>query len=144
MRVRAWLTAILLTITTTAFGSEVHLARASWSAFECSALARHMGDSDEVHRLFEYGFRAGKQFLEATEAGRIDNEAAQATVPVGFLWVSAGPTHDFIMGRVYERAVENAVEDVLATTQGLFPDESLRRLRAENGYSSRNCALLGR
>jgi hypothetical protein len=43
------------------------MARAAWSAFECSSLASKSNDAKEQERLFLFGYDQGKQFIAAVQ-----------------------------------------------------------------------------
>ncbi len=120
------------------------LARAAWSAFECSVLAAAKGEAADSERLTAYGIKAGNEFLSAHGKGEISSKEVNEIVPVGFLWSATGPSTDFIMGRVYESAVSGAWEKLYKIEGDVIPDDELRKARAETAYGSQNCVLVGR
>ena len=86
---------LLLLISSPALASEAQKARVMWSAFECSTFAEVKKDTAEQARLFQLGYRQGKQFLEAMEAGKITPEEMRKNVPVIVALLLAGPSIDF-------------------------------------------------
>ncbi|HZF98034.1 MAG TPA: hypothetical protein VEY92_07290 [Pseudoxanthomonas sp.] len=118
------------------------MSRASWSAFECAALADVLGKTKDHERLFNYGYEQGKDFLEATRTDRVDQKDLHSISPTGFLMLAKGPTADFALGRVFEGAVENALKDVITSENML--DEQLKQSIASRKFSEANCEILGR
>ena len=88
------------------------MGRVSWSAFECSSLASVMNEGKEQERLFALGYQQGKAFIDALQKNRIELKDRNEQVPSGFLLLLQGPTPDFVLGRVFESAQENALKDV--------------------------------
>ena len=118
------------------------LGLATWSAFECSTLAAQTKNAMEQERLFLYGYRQGQTFIEAVRAGKIDRKDLSSEVPMGVMLLLEGPTVDFILGRIYENAQENALKDVLTTEQRLNPDE-VQTMLAQGKFRRANCGLIG-
>lgn len=127
------------------------LAALVLSAFECSVYSgfSHQPE-EETRRLFQLGYDAGKQFLEAARRGLISEEDMQEKVPMRFHLNAAGPTDDFKLGRMFEVAEKAATESVY--NMGGFgrntpmsewrTDPEVREAYASSEYLSRNCALL--
>ncbi len=55
--------------------------------------------------------------------------------------VAQGPSVDFILGRVYESAQDNALKDVITTETVL--SKELKQNLASRKYHSGNCELVG-
>lgn len=89
------------------------MGRVSWSAFECSSLASVMNEDKDQERLFALGYQQGKAFIDALQKNRIELKDRNEQVPSGFLLLLQGPTPDFVLGRVFESAQENALKDVI-------------------------------
>jgi len=121
--------------------AEAAKSRLSWSAFECSMLAEMSGNETEQARLFGVGYDAGRAFLSALQSGRVTQEETRTQSPIGFLMVMGGPSHDFMLGRIYAAAVQNAWDDI-QREMGDSTDSELRRLLAVNEFQSNNCTLL--
>jgi hypothetical protein len=68
------------------------MARAAWSAFECSSLASKSNDAKEQERLFLFGYDQGKQFIAAVQAGKVKQEHLSAEAPLIMLLLLQGPT----------------------------------------------------
>ncbi|WP_146907246.1 hypothetical protein [Arenimonas daejeonensis] len=118
------------------------MSRASWAAFECAALASVLERPADQERLFHYGYDQGKKFLVAAQAGRVEKSDINSIAPSGFLMVAQGPTIDFMLGRVFESAQENALKDVITADTVLHDD--LKQSLASNKFVAGNCEILGR
>jgi hypothetical protein len=115
----------------------------AWSAFECSSLASHIKDSKEAERLFLFGYEQGKKFIRALKANKIEKNDVSNGVPIGVLLLLQGPSEDFMLGRIYENAQENALKEVLRT-DGNFNSEENQKIIAEREFQKRNCQLIGK
>lgn len=122
--------------------SYAQMARSSWSSFECSTLASKMRQPAEQERLFNFGYAQGQEFISALEAGKIKREDLSSYAPVGVLLLLEGPSADFILGRIYAAAEENALKDVYQTG-GVFNSEATQELIASNKFTGSNCQLIG-
>ena len=100
-----------------------------------------MKDKNEQARLFMVGYQQGKDFIEAFRTNRIEPKDLKEQVPFLFLMRLQGPTPDFILGRVYESAKDNALKDVLTTSDGLTSDDLQAKL-AGNKFIKQNCRFL--
>jgi hypothetical protein len=116
------------------------MGRASWSAFGCSALA---DDPKEQERLFTFGYEQGLKFIAALQAKAIKEEDLQRAVPIGVSLVLQGPTPDFMLGRVFESAVADALKEVFPTDGRINSKEEQKALKASK-FQDANCSLLGR
>jgi len=81
------------------------LAKTSYIAFECSTLAMYLKDKAEGKRLFDYGYKTGKDYLAAWEGGKL-NKDNNKEAPIAWTLVG-GPSTDFILGQVSEIATVN-------------------------------------
>lgn len=117
------------------------MGRAAWAAFECSSLASVLERPKDQERLFRFGYEQGKEFLHAMQGGRITAKDLNSIAPSGLLMVAQGPTADFILGRVFESAQDNALKDVITTETVLHKD--LKQAIASRKYSSGNCEIIG-
>lgn len=118
------------------------LSRSSWSAFECSALASKIGNTEQQQRLFLYGYETGISFIEALREGRIEREDISREAPLIMMMLLQGPTPDFMLGRVFEAAMEAAFEGVYETN-GNFNDDDIQVMLAESKFQEQNCSLVG-
>lgn len=118
------------------------MARSVWSAFECAALASDLGKSKEQERLFQFGYRQGKTFIGAVRSGKVKQKDLQAISPIGVLWRLQGPNADFMLGRIYAAAADNALKDLYGTGGHLSSYET-RELLLNNRFSDKNCQLIG-
>ena len=97
----------------------------------------------EQKRLFELGVTAGRSFLSALKAGKISEKEFNDNVPVGAIWVLRGPSTDFIIGRVYENAVEDAYNSIHRKDgKELRISDATEEILAKNKFTSKNCALI--
>lgn len=120
-----------------------------WSAFSCATYAEISGNKQEQERLFEVGYNAGCTFVDGFKNKTI-TETETKDAPLGVLMLMSGPTTDFIIGRIFESATEDAYAKVVKeNSAGLlifdpskWADNELRIIRAKNKYQSANCALI--
>ncbi len=112
----------------------------SWSAFECSSLASVMNEEKEQERLFSLGYQQGKAFIDALQKNRVELKDRNEQVPSGFLLLLQGPTPDFMLGRVFESAQENALKDVI--TPNSIASRDFQATLARTKFTKQNCSLL--
>jgi hypothetical protein len=128
-------------------------ARASqimYNAWMCSTYASMKGDADEQGRLFTLGYSKGKQFTAAAFAGTITAEEGQTMIPVIVGLLMAGPTEEFVLGRIYETAANQAFDDIVTKNVYGIPlapadyvtDEKLQATIAKTKFLKANCELL--
>lgn len=113
----------------------------SWSALECSTLASVMKDEKEQARLFTLGYESGKKFMGAVQAKKVTLQDLQNEVPSGLLMLMQGPSVDFMLGRVFESALDNATRGIFTSNGELHSDE-LQRTLATTKFGQKNCRLL--
>jgi len=118
------------------------MGQSTWVAFECSALASKTGNAKEQERLFTFGYEEGLKFIDALKSEKIKNSDLKSEVPLTVLWSLQGPTPDFMLGRVFEVAMEYALKDVYKT-DGANNDEEMQKVKAEREFRKRNCKLIG-
>jgi hypothetical protein len=124
-------------------------ARLMWSAFSCATFAEMSGDQSEQKRLFDLGYMSGRIFVHGVRSKTI-SEAEIRKAPVGVLSRMAGPTTDFVVGRIFEAAMNDAFDEVVKEDSAGLPifdpsmwaDEKLQVVRAKNKYRQSNCALV--
>lgn len=118
------------------------IGRASWSAFECSVLAEY-SNQKEQERLFMYGYSQGNAFINALRENKVRQEDLYNKVPMGMMMHIQGPTSDFALGRVYEKAVESGLKDIIKSGDKIN-DKDVQKILAEGRYNQQNCQVLGR
>ena len=107
-----------------------------WDAFECGALADYADKPEESGRLYKLGYDQGKTLLDAFRAGKVDQQArSKLPIPV-LLMLDGGPTVDFILGRIFESAMQDTSKHF---TGG---DDKTQKLIAEQSFTNQNCGLL--
>jgi hypothetical protein len=119
------------------------MARAVIPSFECATLASTMDNAKEQERLFNYGYKAGLAFLAALRAGKVNRTDLDNEVPFSILLLIGGPTPDFVLGRVYAAAEEEAWKALQKHRGYRDFDADLQKTVAQNEFSKRNCELLG-
>lgn len=112
------------------------MGHATWSAFRCSTLAALTSNQNEQERLFKIGYDNGKRFFAALESKKIQPADIDSEVPLAIVTLMGGPTTDFVLGRIFEAAMDSAAKDVLN------PDRSLQKTSAQSKFASQNCGLL--
>lgn len=118
-------------------------ALALWSAFECSSLAGAAGMAEEEQsRLFLFGYDQGKQFIAALQEKKILKGDLSNETPIGVLMLLQGPTPDFMLGRIFEAAQDEALKDVFGSNGNPHSKEE-QKLLAGNRYRAKNCELFG-
>lgn len=119
-----------------------------WSAFQCSTFAELAGNVSESERLFLLGYEVGKELLNDLQNGKA-TESEIRKIPVGINLVLGGPSIDFIIGRIYSQALNDAYDSVvktdltgtLLTDPTKWADNELKRIRAKNKFTNSNCEL---
>jgi hypothetical protein len=126
-----------------------NLGRVMWSAFSCGIYAEMSGNISEQERLFEVGITAGRNFVDGIRNKTItDTEVRKA--PIGVLMRMNGPSTDFIIGRIFEAAAEDAFDRVAKEDSRDFPiydptkwaDDELKVIRAKKKYQNSKCILI--
>lgn len=118
------------------------LSRSAWNAFECSALASKIGNTELQQRLFIYGYESGISFIEALREGKIEREDISRDAPLIMMMLLQGPSPDFMLGRVFEAAIDAAFDGVHETDEN-YNDEETQVILAESKFQEQNCSLLG-
>ncbi len=131
---------------------ERNLGRITWSAFECHIYADLKGDIKESERLFLLGYESGQTFLKQVVSGEISDEYLRSNVPWGITMLlrDGGPSEEFILGRIYETAAQEAFDNAVKEDRNgrTLPvdqwrmDGELKKMFAENYYTNSNCELL--
>jgi len=120
------------------------------SHFQCFQWARMADDTGSLERHFNAAMDAGRIFLAAAEAGTITPGEANTIIPWSVGMSMSGPSHDFILGRMFEFITSDAHDDIAKEDPSGMPrdiadwitDDELLRSYAETKYRSANCALL--
>jgi hypothetical protein len=109
-----------------------------WAAFECGALAEYANKPEESRRLYNLGYDQGKTLLDAFRSGKVDQQArSKLPIPV-LLMLDGGPTVDFILGRIFESAMQDTSRQLIEASN----NKETRKIIAGQNFSKRNCALL--
>ena len=127
-------------------------ARLMWAAFSCYQFVQiaEEGEAPNADDLFRKGYEAGQRFVKAIEAGTISQEEYNTEVPIGVMGLLSGPSVDFVLGRLFEAASNDASDWVtkkdmnglpLAISDWVFEQEVAAAI-ARGHYERRNCDLL--
>jgi len=119
------------------------MGKAIWSAFECSALAEKSKNAKEQDRLFKYGYAQGLKFISTIQQNKDKREELFSETPTIMLLLLQGPTPDFMLGRVFEGAIESALKDVFKTNEQ-FNSGDVREIIARDKFRKKNCQLIGK
>jgi hypothetical protein len=118
------------------------MGRSSWTAFECSVLAGKIENTKEQERLFLFGYEQGLKFIDALQSNKIKQSDLSSEIPLAMGWSLQGPTPDFMLGRVFEVAMEYALKDVYKTGN-TSNNEETQKIKAERKFTQCNCKLIG-
>jgi hypothetical protein len=91
----------------------------------------------------------GRQFVEAVQNHQISPEAVNSEVPIGVTMLLAGPSVDFIIGRIFENAMGDAYDNIVKQKNGVplpvddwVRDEEVKKSKAQLKYLQGNCELI--
>jgi hypothetical protein len=116
------------------------------AAFECSVFAAHARYNLEEKRLFSYGLKQARLFIEAARAGQVSLEDFNRA---NFVWPLVlrvwnfqpqDTSTDFVAGQVYEMIWGTTTEDLGKRHH----DKATYQEPAREDFSSHNCSLLGK
>ena len=127
-----------------------NVARLAWDAFQCAAYAEVAGDLQTEHqRLFQLGYDNALRFLQARQRGEVSEEEVRNRAPLRFMRRVVGPNIEFMLGRIYEGARDEALQSIEPAPSAApwnfdrrITDRELRKLRAANEYSAKHCRVL--
>ncbi|MEO4042427.1 hypothetical protein AAFN47_12555 [Hoeflea sp. CAU 1731] len=129
---------------------DAEAAKIMYSAWLCSIYAELKHDTAAQDRLFKLGYQNGRQFMDAALAGTITKEERKAVVPYVVVLLMAGPTPEFVLGRIFESAARDAYDDVVAEDPNGIPldpadyvtSDELKASIATTKYMKANCEIL--
>jgi hypothetical protein len=121
---------------------KARLGRTMWAAFQCSIFAELSGNKNEQERLLMVGLKSGRDFLEALKAGQISRDSLNTEVPVGVTLLLAGPSPDFIIGRIFENAVRDFLRDAYDVALEASVRDAFTKTRAMTSFENNNCVLI--
>jgi len=104
-------------------------------------LAEKSKNPKEQERLFKYGYAQGLKFINAIQSEKVKREDISKSVPMMILLLLQGPTPDFMLGRVFESALDSALDDVFKTAEQFNSDE-MQETIAKNKFWKQNCQLI--
>ncbi len=112
----------------------------AWSAFECSVLAGVAADPKEQERLFKLGYSEGKAFIDALQRNAISKNDLDNKVPLPVLQSLAGPTPDFMLGKIFEASTGVVTPAYKAGAES--GDQQLAKNTAQSDFWKKNCNLI--
>lgn len=119
------------------------MGREIWNVIQCSSWASINNDVKEQERLFSFGYEKGQKFLGALKAEKIKQDDVSSEVPIGVTMLLQGPTEEFILGRIFEAAQEEALDEVFKTGDELNSYE-MQKIIAADKFHDGNCQLVGK
>jgi hypothetical protein len=132
--------AVLIGMPVAAGGQEdgANFALKMWAAFMCATYAENadaeLSASEAAQkRFFTLGYDTGRLFLEGINDGTI-SAAEVNRAPVYVVLLLQGPSIDFILGRMFEFASQNAYEKISKSGD--------TAIVAATQYRQSNCALI--
>ena len=99
--------------------------RRAWDAFQCAGFAAAMHDKEAFDGVFARGFSTAHLFLDALQKERIKRAHFEREIPSPMRASLEGPSPDFIVGRVYQTALESAVYAVETGAAALNKDRKV-------------------
>jgi hypothetical protein len=107
-----------------------------WATFECSQWASYADDKDEEVRLFKLGYGQGREFVEAAWSNKLNRQDLSDIAPSEVQNGLDGPSVDFVLGRIYEKAYHKV--------SNLVPSDSVSEGKAfsQQRLREKNCRLL--
>jgi hypothetical protein len=88
-----------------------------WEAFVCHHLAIDANETKEAERLLNVAMREGKIFIDSARKGLIEKKDADKIVPMIVIWHLSKQSTDFILGKVYMEAKEEAIKSAFGTKE---------------------------
>jgi hypothetical protein len=116
-------------------------ATRGWNYMICSALASYANKQVEARKLFREGYRATKVLGEGIRDGKITVEEASHSLPIQAWARLQGPSPDFIAGRLFEAAHEEA-RALLGPNPQSEDDLQNQRALATSEFGTANCVNL--
>jgi len=113
-------------LTTTTFAqstseSKARLSSKAVAAWECTMYAEKSEQTSEQERLFKVGYEAMQKFVSAARKKEIAEHDWRAHVPMIVGFVMAGPSYEFIVGRLFESIAQYAFKKSPKKTHPVFP-----------------------
>jgi len=97
--------------------------RRAWDAFQCAGFAAAMHDKEAFDGVFARGFSTAHLFLTALRKDRIKRAHFESEIPSPMRASLEGPSPDFVVGRLYQTALESAVYAVEIGAAALNRDQ---------------------
>lgn len=116
--------------------------KAFYEAFVCAELAQKAGDDAEAESLFRWGVKNGREFLASIERSDLSTQERDK-VPSAVMLMTKGPSHDFVLGRMYEFAAAEATRMLPKREGGFGMWEQKERAAAKILLAERRPRALG-
>jgi hypothetical protein len=129
--------------------TKARLGRQMFVAFQCATFAELSGEDEEHQRLFQLGITTGRAFLRAARNNEISEEEASQNIPWVVMLLLGGPSDDFMLGRMFETAMQDAYDKVIKKSEdgsdlpiSDWRVGAFRKAVAEDKYNSANCDIV--
>ncbi|MFT3672040.1 hypothetical protein [Aestuariivirga sp.] len=128
------------------------LGRTVWAGFTCATYAELSKQSEEQRRLFGLAHDAGVKLVDGLLDQTITPKDLSDT-PIAVTSRLQGPNADFIVGRIFEAAMNEAFDNVVKRDAGgseikdpahWVMEPATRELDARIKFQNANCELVGR
>ncbi len=107
----------------------------TWDAFKCSTWASALNNKEESKRLYDFGYDQGLRFLDALQAGEIEEADISRVVPMGVTQALQGPKEENALGRIYDSAKKQALDEISGSIDVDSPTQR---------YQDVSCETLGK
>lgn len=128
--------------------NEKYGAIVALKSFQCFQYANYAKNESEENRqrLFNYGVLRAREFLDHAKKSPSQAEEMFKEAPWIFGALSSGPTTDFVVGRWFEIAANDAYEKIVRNIDEdkYKDDEEFQALAARKLYFDASCDALGR
>ena len=128
-------------------------ARLAFEHWYCLHLIEAMSDNERkklasnLERHGQLGIDYAKSMMQDLHKyGDKNNDNWASNAPMFFNWTLAGPSDDFIIGRLFEASMNSSRDKIYYENKNFdnekYLDEGTRFLKANNEYYEKNCNLL--
>ena len=118
--------------------------------WRCATWAGMAGDQITGEEHFSEGLVSGRRFVDAAKSGEISDSDWNSMVPWGVAMTMAGPSTDFVLGRLFAFVSDDAFDQVAKRDPTGMPlsaedyvlDNEIQAVLASNLMHRSNCSLL--
>ena len=114
----------------------------------CSVLAGiNKSKEDEINRLFDFGYKAAKEFVLAIKEKKLNDENFdRGELPLMYkFFIGTSPSIDFHIGRMHQFIVRDVYDNIEKEINNdkLCMDLKFRKQVASRIFFEKNCQLIG-